>query len=72
MPPEIPSPLIQPDHQLGRSADTELQKKSGGLGPIIGIFIILMLLALGGFYFWGAALNREPDVIPIVSGDAVL
>lgn len=48
----------------------EPEKKSG---PIIGIIIIVLLLALGGLYFWGARLNardRAAD-LPLIPGDPV-
>jgi hypothetical protein len=33
-------------------------QKQGQVGPIIGIIIIVIVLALGGLYVWGARLNR--------------
>jgi len=35
-------------------------KKS--VGPLIGIIIILVLLIVGAFYFWGARLNKEASL----------
>lgn len=36
-------------------------KKSGALGPIIGIIIIVILVVLAGFYFWGRSLEKTMD-----------
>lgn len=33
-------------------------QKQGQIGPIIGIIIIVIVLALGGLYVWGARLNK--------------
>lgn len=33
-------------------------KKS--VGPIVGIIIIVIVLVIGAFYFWGAELNQTP------------
>ena len=39
-------------------------------GPIVGTIIVIVLLALGALYFWGARLNREtPDELPFIPGD---
>lgn len=39
--------------------DTENEKSSAG--SIVGIVIIVLLLAVGAFYFWGAHLNAASD-----------
>ncbi len=31
-------------------------------GSVIGIVIIVIVLAFGGFYFWGKRLSEEPSV----------
>ena len=36
----------------------ELATEEEGVGPLVGIIIILVLLAFGAFYFWGARLNN--------------
>lgn len=46
---------------------TPPKRQESGMGPTIGIIIILVLLAVGAFYFWGHALNQqqpEPPYIP--------
>lgn len=43
------------------------------IGPFVGIIIILVLLVLGAFYFWGAHLNtvREQEQnLPLIPGDS--
>ena len=44
---------------------------TSGTGPIIGVIIIVLLLVLGGLYFWGAQLNRTTPILPLIPGDAV-
>lgn len=38
------------------------EPKSGGMGPLIGVVIVVVLIALGGLYFWGGQLNKEEAV----------
>ncbi len=33
--------------------------QGGGLGPIIGILIIVALIAFGGLYFWGSQMRNN-------------
>ena len=55
-PPATPSP-------------TEPTQKNSA-GPIIGTIIVIVLLALGALYFWGAQLNQQaPDDLPYIPGD---
>ena len=39
------------------------------VGPVIGTAIILVLLILGGLYFWGAHLNRTQNPPPLILGN---
>ncbi len=41
-------------------------------GPIIGIAIIVLLLIVGGFYFWGAKINKQKphNDLPYMPGGA--
>ena len=39
-------------------------KKRGGMGPLIGIFIIVVLLLVGALYFWGQKLSQQETVAP--------
>ncbi|RJR12778.1 hypothetical protein C4585_03225 [Candidatus Parcubacteria bacterium] len=39
-------------------------------GPIIGAVIVIVILALGALYFWGAQLNEAPEELPLIPGDA--
>lgn len=43
----------------GHQQQPETPEKKGGFGPIAGITIIIILLVLGGLYFWGAQLNNQ-------------
>lgn len=40
-----------------------MPQKQGAFGPFIGIVIILVLMLVGAFYFWGRALNQR-DINP--------
>ena len=48
-------------------------KKSAG--PFIGIIIIVIVIVLGAFYFWGAELNTQPvpetEATPLSSSDEI-
>lgn len=47
-------------------------EKSGAVGPIVGAVIVIALLIIGGFYFWGSYLNnRAPEQLPLIVGDQV-
>ncbi len=60
------SPYTPP---LNQAPQTEQVSKSSA-GPIVGAFIVIIILALGGLYFWGAQLNQEPeDTLPFIPGD---
>ncbi len=41
------------------------------MGPWIGALIIVILLAFGALYFWGAYLNKKNtvDPLPFIPGD---
>lgn len=38
------------------------------MGPVVGAVIIILVLALGALYFWGAQLNKEKetDTLPLI------
>ena len=39
-------------------------------GPIAGTVIVIVILALGALYFWGARLNEQtPEELPFIPGD---
>ncbi|MEK7613314.1 MAG: hypothetical protein AAB439_00345 [Patescibacteria group bacterium] len=40
------------------SAVNPTPKQSGGIGPIIGIVIIVVLLAIGGFYYFTSGVDK--------------
>ena len=55
-----------PQEQASHSdADTQSASESrkGGSGPLIGVIIIVLVLVLGGLYFWGSQLNEGADTI---------
>jgi hypothetical protein len=48
----------------------ESVKKSQPIGPTVGIVVIVMMLLLGAFYFWGEALNHQAQNPPAyIPGD---
>jgi hypothetical protein len=62
MPPSqsnTPEPLLPP------------AKKAEPIGPVVGIIIIILVLALGGLYFWGRELNKQhtEEPLPFIPGD---
>lgn len=57
------SPYISPINQ-----PQTVSKSSAG--PVIGAIIVIIILALGGLYFWGAQLNNKAaDELPFIPGD---
>jgi len=54
------TPPVQPEKPTTRS----------GFGSIIGAIIIILLLAFGAFYFWGAKLNgTDTNPPPLILGN---
>lgn len=45
--------------------------EKSSVGPIVGALIILVILAAGGLYFWGAKLNKDRanNAPPMILGD---
>lgn len=39
-------------------------KKDSGIGPIIGSIVIIILIVLGGLYFWSYKINKQKSIIP--------
>jgi cytoskeletal protein RodZ len=44
--------------------DNNQVKKESGVGPIIGSIIIIILIVLGGLYFWGYILKNKTVEAP--------
>ncbi|MSU73869.1 hypothetical protein EXS56_01885 [Candidatus Kaiserbacteria bacterium] len=65
MPPSNQPPFDPTDHLLPPA-----QKSPAG--PVVGIIIIVVLLIIGAFYFWGAHLNAQnpEDTLPLIPGDS--
>jgi len=47
------------------------RERQSGVGPTVGIIVILILVVLGALYFWGAYLNNKNsiDELPFIPGD---
>lgn len=39
----------------------QTNKKEGSVGPIIGSVIIILLIIMGGLYFWGSIIQRQNE-----------
>lgn len=52
------------------TADMPNSQKSSS-GPVVGITIIVLLMAVGALYFWGARLNQQKpqDQLPLILPD---
>jgi hypothetical protein len=66
MPPQKPQrngPISDPDHLL--------PQRTKSSGPLFGTGIIMVLLLIGAFYFWGAELNRRSreNQLPLIPAD---
>lgn len=63
-----PSEHQEPAH-IQQEPVHEAPKQGGGMGPMIGVAIVILILIVGGLYFWGAQLNEEAneldDVAPL-------
>jgi hypothetical protein len=48
------------------------EHKKTSVGPTVGIIIIVILLAFGALYFWGAKLNSadQNQPLPLIPGDS--
>ena len=67
MPPEQHTP--QPEEVMQHTPQMDKPQRSG-MGPIIGIIIIVAILVFGALYFWGAQLTgRSADDLPLIPPD---
>lgn len=57
--PEEFSSNENPPSQAATNSTPAATEKSQGFGPVIGIVVIILLLILGGLYFWGTELNKQ-------------
>lgn len=63
-----------PINSAGREGQGSINKSETNTGALVGAVIIIILLAVGAFYFWGARLNKASDANPpplILGNDAV-
>ena len=70
MPPSNPPPF-DPTDLPAQAGHLLPPAQKSSVGPIVGIVIIVALLIVGAFYFWGAFLNAQnpEDVLPLIPGD---
>ncbi len=65
MPPENRTPIDPKDHLLQAH-----NPRQDGSGPVVGTIIILILLVLGGIYFWTESQKKAaPAPLPFIPGD---
>ena len=60
-------PPMQNDN--GMPLEPQAPKKQ--YGPLIGIIIIVVLLAIGGLYLWGMQLMKGDEMMPAAESDQV-
>ncbi len=60
-----PAPVTEPAPQT---------TEKSGMGPLVGIIIVLALLLFGGLYFWGTHLNEKKgmEALPLIPGEAIV
>lgn len=56
--------LNKPPANDEKPVPTPETQEGHGVGAAVGTIIIILLLALGAFYFWGARLNEMEDNAP--------
>jgi hypothetical protein len=59
--PALDADITQPNAPAQADDTQPNSPKSGGMGPMIGIIIIVALLAVGGLYYWGSKLIEQPS-----------
>lgn len=43
---------------------TPPKEEKGGMGPLIGSIIVIIILVIGAIYFWGGMLNKQENIVP--------
>lgn len=51
-----------PEHDPIQDPDHLLPPHKKKVGPIIGTIIILVVLIIGGIFFWGSVINHRTDM----------
>jgi len=64
MPPTTQNPLTP-----STPVQTPPPAPRSSIGPVAGAVIVILLLAAGGLYFWGAKLNQQAAETPYIPGD---
>lgn len=47
------------EQEAPQQTPTPGEEKSGNLGPLVGVIIIIAVLVIAGFYYWGNSLNKD-------------
>lgn len=61
----------QAPEQEETSTNENKQTPQKPMGPVVGIVIIVILLILGGFYFWGAQLTDTEKEVKITAEEII-
>jgi len=67
--PEILSPKSVNEKVAG---DKYLKNKDGVIGPVIGSVIVIILIVLGGIYYWNTIVSKEMQENPIETQESSL
>ena len=67
--------VAQEKSQIDSLDNNPIEKnKDGAVGPIIGSIIVIILIILGGIYYWNSTVSNElqkADVVPIQNEESV-
>jgi len=71
--PEVEAPVSNIPHDGENMGAEAPEAEKSGIGPAIGIVIIIAILFFGGLYFWGAQLNnaQNDNDVPLILGDDI-
>lgn len=58
---ENTQPNEQNENQQEQPHFADTKKDGNGIGPLLGIIVIIALLALGGFYYFTRGVNQIPS-----------
>lgn len=54
---------------INQQQPNDMPSSGSSAGPIVGIIIVIAVLALGAWYFWGSLEQRPSDELPLIPGD---
>tara|TARA_B100000745_G_scaffold70940_1_gene42429 strand:+ start:1693 stop:2022 length:330 start_codon:yes stop_codon:yes gene_type:complete len=60
------TPPVENETPATEGVETPAEPKKEGVGPIVGIVVIIIILIFGGLYMWGTKLNNQESEIGVV------